>query len=71
MSRIEPAWRIPGTGGIRAVTNNVRVAFFGGGIHVLVRERLSVFADARLTLGDEAGELLAMAPLRAGLTWRF
>jgi hypothetical protein len=54
-----------------AVTNSVRGVFFGGGISVPLGERLSLFGDARLMLGDEAGELLAVAPLRAGLAWRF
>ena len=53
------------------VTNNPRVMFFGGGVHVPVRDRLSVFADVRMMIGDEAGELLAIAPLRAGLSWEF
>lgn len=54
-----------------AVTNDVRAAFFGGGLHLPVREHLSVFADGRLMLGSEAGELLAVAPIRAGLSVRF
>ena len=53
------------------VTHNARVIFFGGGVHVPLRERVTVFADARIMIGDEAGELLAIAPLRAGLTWQF
>jgi hypothetical protein len=53
------------------VSNTARVIFYGGGVHVPVRDRLSVFADARVMIGDEAGELLAIAPLRAGLTWQF
>ena len=52
-------------------TNDVRAVFFGGGIHVPLRPRLSLFADARMILGAEAGELLAIAPMRAGLAWRF
>jgi hypothetical protein len=53
------------------VTNNVRAFFFGGGIHVPLRERVSVFADVRMIVGAEAGELLAIAPVRAGVAWRF
>jgi hypothetical protein len=53
------------------VTNNVRALFFGGGIHVPLRERISVFADARMVVGAEAGELLAIAPVRVGVAWRF
>lgn len=52
-------------------TNAVRAVFFGGGIHVPLRPRLSIFADARMIVGAEAGELLAIAPVRAGLAWRF
>jgi hypothetical protein len=53
------------------VTNDARFMFFGGGVHVPLRERLSVFGDARMLVGVEAGELLAMAPVRVGLAWRF
>jgi len=53
------------------VTNDVRAIFFGGGIHVPIRERLSLFADGRMMIGAEAGELLAVAPIRAGVAWRF
>ena len=52
-------------------TNGVRAIFFGGGIHVPLHQQLSLFADARMMVGAEAGELLAVAPLRAGLAWRF
>ena len=53
------------------VTNDVRGIFFGGGIHVPVQERLSIFADGRMMVGSEAGELLAVAPIHAGIAWRF
>ena len=53
------------------VTNDVRAVFFGGGIHVPLKERISLFADGRMMLGTEAGELLAVAPIRAGIAWRF
>ena len=52
-------------------TNDVRAVFFGGGIQVPLRERLILFADARMIVGEEAGELLAAAPLRVGVAWRF
>jgi hypothetical protein len=45
--------------------------FFGGGIHVRLKERVSLFADGRMMIGAEAGELLAVAPIRAGVAWRF
>jgi hypothetical protein len=53
------------------VTNDVRAVFFGGGIHVPIKDRFSLFADGRMMLGAEAGELLAVAPVRAGVAWRF
>jgi hypothetical protein len=53
------------------VTNDVRAVFFGGGIHVPLKERLNLFADGRMMIGAEAGELLAVAPIRAGIAWRF
>jgi hypothetical protein len=53
------------------VTNQVRAVFFGGGMHVPVRDGLSVFADARMVIGGEAGETLALVPVRAGVGWRF
>jgi hypothetical protein len=54
-----------------AVTNDVRALFFGGGVSLPVNRSLSVVADARLMVGAEAGELLALAPVRAGVSWRF
>jgi hypothetical protein len=54
-----------------AVSNDVRALMFGGGIHVPLRERISLFADGRMVLGEEGGELLAVAPIRAGFAWRF
>ena len=53
------------------VTNDVRFMFFGGGVHVPLRDRLSLMADARLLIGAEAGETLAIAPVRVGIAWRF
>ena len=53
------------------VRNDARFASVGGGIHVPVGDRLSLFGDVRWMLGGEAGELLAMMPVRAGLAWRF
>jgi hypothetical protein len=53
------------------VTNDVRAMFFGGGIHVPLKERVSLFADGRMMIGAEAGELLAIVPIRAGVAWRF
>jgi hypothetical protein len=54
------------------VTNDVRAFFLGGGIDVPLNEGLSVFADARMTVGaDGDNGLVAVAPLRAGVAWRF
>jgi hypothetical protein len=53
------------------VTNDVRALTFGGGIHVPLRHQISLLADGRMTIGEEAGELLANVPIRAGLAWRF
>jgi hypothetical protein len=53
------------------VTNDVRAMFFGGGIHVPVKDRVSLFADGRMLIGEEAGELLAVAPIRVGVALRF
>ena len=61
--------RFPGEG----TTGSVRAVFLGGGLHVPVRQRLSIFADFRMMLVAEVkGEgLLGAGPLRAGLAWRF
>jgi hypothetical protein len=54
------------------VTNQVRAMFFGGGIHVPLGERISAFADARMLIGAEGNDgMVAVAPVRAGLAWRF
>jgi hypothetical protein len=45
--------------------------FFGGGINLPLNERMGLFADARMMVGAEAGELLAVAPIRGGFAWRF
>ena len=61
--------QFPGEG----TTGRVRSVFLGGGLHVPVRQRLSIFADFRMMLvGEVEGEgLLGAGPLRAGLAWRF
>jgi hypothetical protein len=53
------------------LTNGVLATFFGGGIHLPLTAQMSVFADARMMVGAEAGELVAVAPLRGGLAWHF
>jgi hypothetical protein len=55
-----------------AVTNHARVLFVGGGLQVPLGEQLSVFGDVRMVFGAEGNEgIVAYAPLRAGVTWRF
>lgn len=55
------------------VVNSVRAPFAGGGVHVPLGQRLSLFADLRLALivGTDSDELYGLAPIRAGLSWRF
>ncbi len=55
------------------VVHSVRAPFAGGGVHVPIGPRATIFADVRLTLvvGTEADDLYALVPLRAGLSWRF
>ena len=55
------------------VTNDVRAPFLGGGFQLPLNDRLNIFADGRLMLvvGTESDELLAVTPIRAGVTWRF
>lgn len=54
-----------------AVTNDVRAIFAGAGVEVPLAPRLGAFADVRMQVGGDGGEVLALAPLRAGLRWRF
>ena len=54
------------------VTNRAGFLFFGGGVQVPVRDRLSVFGDVRMIAGAEGRDgLLAMIPVRVGVAWRF
>ena len=54
------------------VTNDVRAMFVGGGLQAPLGKQLTVFADARMIFGAEGTEgIVAVAPLRAGLAWRF
>ena len=53
------------------VSNRARFTFAGAGVWVPLRERLSLFGDARVLIGTEAGEMLAVIPLRVGMAWRF
>jgi hypothetical protein len=54
------------------VTNRAMVVFLGGGVHAPLGEQFSLFADWRLMVGGEGREgIVAVAPLRAGASWRF
>ncbi|HEU4935624.1 MAG TPA: hypothetical protein VFT39_04155 [Vicinamibacterales bacterium] len=53
------------------VTNKAGGVFAGGGVRVPLGNRLSMFADGRVIIGAEAGETLGLAPVRAGIAWRF
>ena len=54
------------------VTNRAGAIFFGGGVHVPVGTRASVFVDGRLMAGAEGVEgIVAVAPVRLGMAWSF
>jgi len=52
-------------------TNKATGVFVGGGLRVPLRDRLNLFADARVIVGADAGETLGLAPIRVGVAWRF
>jgi hypothetical protein len=54
------------------VTNRASAVFAGGGLMVPLGARFAVFADARMLIGAEGSEgIVAVAPVRGGLAWRF
>jgi hypothetical protein len=54
------------------VTNAARAVFGGGGLQVPLDTRVAVFVDARMLIGAEGSEgIMAVAPVRAGVAWRF
>jgi hypothetical protein len=54
------------------VTNEVVAAFLGGGLQAPLGERFRVFADFRMLVGAEGREgIVGVAPVRAGLSFRF
>jgi hypothetical protein len=54
------------------VTNGVRAMFLGGGLLLPISEQMNVVVDARMILGAEGLEgIVAVAPIRAGIAWRF
>jgi hypothetical protein len=53
-------------------TNGARAVFGGGGLLVPLGQRLAAFADVRMLIGAEGSEgIVAVAPVRAGVAWRF
>ena len=53
-------------------TNGARAFFGGGGLLVPLGQRFTAFADARMLIGAEGSEgIVAVAPVRAGVAWRF
>lgn len=54
------------------VVNAARAVFVGGGLHVPLTPHLSAFADSRFMFGVEGDDgIVALAPVRGGLAWRF
>jgi hypothetical protein len=54
-----------------AVTNTARSFYAGGGVLIPVARAFALSIDAKFVLLAEAGESGAMAPVRAGVVWRF
>jgi hypothetical protein len=53
-------------------TNGARAVFGGGGFLVPLGQRLAAFGDVRMLIGAEGSEgIVAVAPVRAGVAWRF
>ena len=54
------------------VTNRARAVFGGGGLLMPLGQRLTAFADVRMLIGEEGSEgIVAVAPVRVGVAWRF
>jgi hypothetical protein len=54
------------------VTNSLRVGYVGGGLHVPLRRGFTLWGDGRAMLALEGNDgVLAMLPVRAGLSWAF
>jgi hypothetical protein len=43
----------------------------GGGLHLPLGHRISLFGEGRMILGEEAQELFAVGSIGAGIAWRF
>ena len=62
---VNEVFRTPATNGARAV-------FGGGGMLVPLGQRLTAFADVRMLIGTEGSDgIVAVAPVRVGVAWRF
>jgi hypothetical protein len=54
------------------VTNDAGAMFIGGGLHVPLRGNVALVADGRFVVGADGAEgLVVVAPVRAGVAWRF
>jgi hypothetical protein len=54
------------------VTNDVTAGFVGGGLQFPLSDRALLFGDARMIIGAEGIEgVVAVAPVRGGIAWRF
>ena len=54
------------------VTNDVRALVVGGGLLVPLRQDLSFVVEGRFVVGADGPEgIVAVAPLRVGVAWRF
>lgn len=55
-----------------AVTNDLRVVYFGGGVRVPLGRNFSLMGDVRAMLAlEEPDGIMAVLPVRAGIAWRF
>jgi hypothetical protein len=54
------------------VIHDVRAMILGGGLLVPLSTQMNVIVDARMFVGAEGPEgIVAVAPIRAGIAWRF
>ena len=62
---VNEVFRTPATNGARAV-------FGGGGVLVPLGQRLTASAEVRMLIGTDGSEgIVAVAPVRVGVAWRF
>ena len=54
------------------VDRKIVAIYYGVGVRIPIHRRLDAFADWRLIImGDDAAEMAALGPLRAGIAFRF